>query len=460
MDVTILAVDQSAAIRKVLEMTLTRAGYQVVIATTGEEALARVEESSPDLVLYDYALPRMNGFQFCTRLQRIDRRIPVILMASREDELSSKFVERMGIVDYMTKPFTPEVLLTVTAHALRKYPKDRVIEETPLQEEEPTSEEREATKRAEEEAAIIAGVKGQITQRLLRALVGKYPLFQQRISPQEFRALLSEGINEALPERFLQNLARDLSRGSITEMSGERISLEGDIEMIPIAEIFQLLTLQSQTGVLLIVRGNTKVMLFFREGNIDFATGKNVDRHLLLGRFLLESHKISEEELRELLLEKAKHKRPLGQLVLQHGKLTREELHEILRTQTSELVYSVLRWPSGRYYFVVMDHFPRIVREAAFGIPTQNLLMEGYRQVDEWHLIEREINNFDLVLHPNPAKQTEENLTQLTEEERKILSLVDGQNTVRDIVKKSHMRPFTVCKQLYSFISTKMITKV
>src|ERR1041385_2607034 len=118
----VLVIDDSPTITKVVQLVLTKAGYHVSTAADGEQGLAAVRAHRPDLILLDFVMPRMNGYQFCRELTADAKLkdIPVILMSAKGDQVGERFVKVMGIVDYITKPFSPEAILAVVSHTIEK----------------------------------------------------------------------------------------------------------------------------------------------------------------------------------------------------------------------------------------------------------------------------------------------------------------------------------------------------
>src|SRR6187402_3265035 len=123
----VLVIDDSPTITKVVQLVLTKAGYQVATAADGEAGLQAVRAQRPDLILLDFVMPRMNGYQFCRELTADAklRDIPVILMSAKGDQVGERFVKVMGIVDYITKPFSPEAITAVVQHTIGKYGRAR-----------------------------------------------------------------------------------------------------------------------------------------------------------------------------------------------------------------------------------------------------------------------------------------------------------------------------------------------
>ena len=92
-------------------------------------------------------------------------------------------------------------------------------------------------------------------------------------------------------------------------------------------------------------------------------------------------------------------------------------------------------------------------------LDVEAVLMEGYRRVDEWHLIERAIDDFDLVFLRNEDSVAQMGRGRLTREELVVLELVNGKHTVQDIIHKTRMGSFEVSKMLYRLLSIKLIRR-
>jgi two-component system, OmpR family, response regulator ResD len=111
----VLVVDDERAIRRLLRMYLTDAGFTVAEAGTGEEALEQVRRGVIDIVLLDLMLPGMDGYEVCRRLRETTS-TPVIMLTARGEEANRITGLELGADDYVTKPFSPvEVVARVKA---------------------------------------------------------------------------------------------------------------------------------------------------------------------------------------------------------------------------------------------------------------------------------------------------------------------------------------------------------
>ena len=458
----VLVIDDSPTITKVVQLVLTKAGYQVGTAADGEQGLQAVRDRRPDLILLDFVMPRMNGYQFCRELTADAklRDIPVILMSAKGDQVGERFVKVMGIVDYITKPFSPEAITAVVQHTIGKYGGPGVDEEHPSL---VTGEDLAATDdadRAHARTAALTHLRGQLTDVASARIAALFSLADSSRDDgvTTDAASIADAVKQALDEATLTQMLQSMDLGLFAEgMPG----LRGDLRVVPLAEVLQLLDVQEQSGVLVVERSGARVEIYFRRGRVDQAIAEGVPDEFLLGRFVTDAELMTRADF-EAFMESRQHHtgaRLLGQQLVKLGHVAETDLKACLTRQSSELIYEILRWRHGRFRFSAGMELPPSVIDAALGLDVEAVLMEGYRRVDEWHLIERAIDNFDVVFLRNEDSVAQMGRGRLTREERAVLELVNGKNTVKDIVRKSRMGSFEVSKMLYRLLSIKLVRR-
>lgn len=117
----ILVIDDSSTIRRSAEIFLAQAGYPVLLADDGFDALGKILEHRPSLIFCDILMPRLDGFQTCSLIRRSPDcgHTPVILLSSRDGLFDRARGLLAGATAYLTKPFTKDSLLqAVRLHAL------------------------------------------------------------------------------------------------------------------------------------------------------------------------------------------------------------------------------------------------------------------------------------------------------------------------------------------------------
>ncbi len=109
----ILVVDDEIYIVHILEFTLTMEGYEVLTAADGEEALRRLEQDRPDLVVLDIMMPKVDGYEVLRRIRADEefRQLPVILLSAKGRPIDRETGLEIGADDYIVKPFSPRRLL-------------------------------------------------------------------------------------------------------------------------------------------------------------------------------------------------------------------------------------------------------------------------------------------------------------------------------------------------------------
>jgi len=119
----ILAVDDERHIVRLVQVTLERAGYQVVPAFDGKEALKKVDAERPDLIVLDVMMPYMDGFEVLKQLKQnlATKDIPVIMLTAKAQDADVFRGWASGVDCYLTKPFNPMELLTFIKRIFESY---------------------------------------------------------------------------------------------------------------------------------------------------------------------------------------------------------------------------------------------------------------------------------------------------------------------------------------------------
>jgi len=115
--VRVLVIDDSNTIRRSAEIFLRQGGHEVVLAEDGFDALAKVNDHTPDLIFCDILMPRLDGYQTCAIIKRNPRftAVPIIMLSSKDGVFDKARGRMVGSEDYLTKPFTKEQLLRAVA---------------------------------------------------------------------------------------------------------------------------------------------------------------------------------------------------------------------------------------------------------------------------------------------------------------------------------------------------------
>lgn len=124
----ILVVDDERPIVRLVQVNLEHAGYEVVAAYDGKEALEKVEQEKPDLIILDVMMPQMDGFEVMQRLQANPktRDIPVIMLTAKAQDADVFRGWQSGVTLYLTKPFSPFELISFVRRIFRSMEEEEV----------------------------------------------------------------------------------------------------------------------------------------------------------------------------------------------------------------------------------------------------------------------------------------------------------------------------------------------
>ena len=117
--IRVLVIDDSNTIRRSAELFLRQAGFEVILAEDGFDALAKIADHQPQLIFVDIMMPRLDGYQTCALIKhnKVYKDIPVIMLSSKDGLFDKARGRIVGSEQYVTKPFTREELLD----AIRKH---------------------------------------------------------------------------------------------------------------------------------------------------------------------------------------------------------------------------------------------------------------------------------------------------------------------------------------------------
>jgi len=236
------------------------------------------------------------------------------------------------------------------------------------------------------------------------------------------------------------------------------MALKGSLRDFSLPDLFQLLNFSKKNGTLNLVRGNSRGYICFRNGEVFFATTSW--KRQSLGMKLVGAGLITKEQLNEALeLQRTEAKgQRLGQILVRLGYITQEQLEVFVEEQIQDAVFEMLRWTDGEFEFQPGVVFPE--EDIGLSISTEELIMEGSRRLDEWNRIEKKIPHLDVVFRMKTIQGREAAQISLTPEEWMVLTYVDGERTVRQIVELTGMSTLQTCKILYGLIGAGLLENV
>ena len=455
----LLVIDDSPTVLKVVEGVLAQAGYRVAAANGGAAglALARELETAPVLVLLDGDLSDidagLDGPACCRALAGLERlaQVPIVLMVTKGEDLDERLARAPNVVDYIMRPFSPDAVLALVTRLVEKRPSEATATATAPS----AGDAPDASPAAQHDARTAF-------DELRAELARRIETFRQESGKWDLGELVRGAFDDGTLEKLLAT--HEVRRLGGTRDGADQPALAGDLGAIAVSEILSWLQDRALTGRLHLVARESSVELYVRRGKVDFATAVAVGEDLLLGRFAVEAGALTPEALTAVLDERAgatAKPRLFGVDLVARGLITEAQLKQAMARQIAEVIYETLRWTEGQFSFHVLaaGDLPELARDAALAISVDSLLLEGFRRVDEWRVIEREIDDFDLIFVPNESKIAEVARGQLTRDEIAVLEFVNGRTPVKEIIRTLRLGSFDVAKILFRLLRSKLIRR-
>jgi hypothetical protein len=227
------------------------------------------------------------------------------------------------------------------------------------------------------------------------------------------------------------------------------MGLTGNLKTVSFPDVLQLLSTGKKTGILSVASGTRRKEIAFREGNIIYATSLNSNEDLL-GNLLLKRGKISKKDLDRAITLHKKTGRVLGATLIDMNLFAKEEVAECLRMQIEEIVYNLFSWAEGDFSFAEGEA-PKNVRMLV-NLSTMNVIMEGTRRIDEWLEIQKVLPPNDVLLRVKLSPKTKADEITLSLDEFKILTFINGERTLPELIEASPVGEFPTCRALYKMI--------
>lgn len=229
----------------------------------------------------------------------------------------------------------------------------------------------------------------------------------------------------------------------------------GNLQTVSLPDIFQLIVSTKKTGMLDISKNASKRMIYFREGNLIYAS--STDEQDLFGNILLKKGRISKDELNKVLVSQKEGKK-LGAMLVERKLFTREEIFECLKMQIEEIVYGLFGWKDGEFKFVENQAPPNEV--ILTELNPMNLIMEGTRRIDEWEELKKVLPSEDagIELLRDPPLKSEE--LRLSKNEIIVMAVIGSGKSVAEILEECYLDRFETSKALANLLGMNLVKPV
>ena len=235
------------------------------------------------------------------------------------------------------------------------------------------------------------------------------------------------------------------------------MAIEGPLRELGIHDVFQLLDLSRKTGVLTVVSE-----LRDNEGFVQFENGRIVGASIRssphrLGDLLVRSGRPTDGDMaRAQAAQQRGDPRRLGEILVALGLVTHKEIERQVRLQIEAVVFELMSWREGNFRFEEGVTFD-LPRDATFAFPTESLLMEGARRIDEWSRIADRVPHLGMIPYLTPPDEDHPAMLDLLPTEWQVLAMIDGEHDLRGIAQGAAMSEFDVARIIYGLVSTGVI---
>ena len=234
------------------------------------------------------------------------------------------------------------------------------------------------------------------------------------------------------------------------------MALEGPLKELHIQDVFQLLDLGRKTGVLRVtseLRQTVGTVSFERGGVVVATLGKDPQP---IGARLVRAGKISQQQLEQArAIQESGDPRRLGDILVAAGAISRRELDRQLKGQVEEAIFHLLGWSEGYFRFEEGAPCEAIV-EAPVRIPTEGLLMEAARRMDEWSRIEDKVPHLRVVPRL-PSDSPTNGRLELAPPEWEVLAAVDGERDLYTLAAVLGRSEFDIARTVYALSSAGVV---
>jgi curved DNA-binding protein CbpA len=233
------------------------------------------------------------------------------------------------------------------------------------------------------------------------------------------------------------------------------VPLSGRLEENSLPKLLNYINELKNSGTLAVSRDSIEKRLFIKDGSIIFASSNyEGDR---LGELLLKAGKITVSQFDTAVKVLKQSDKRMGGILVELGYIKPKDLFWGVKYQVQEIICSLFAWTEGSYEFRAGE-LPQ-TEVITLHMSSANLIMQGIKRIDDWTRISRGIPDMDavLVMTSDPMKLYQD--VDISEDEKKVLSLFDGKRSIKDVFAQSKVGDFEALKAVYLFYTIGMLVQ-
>lgn len=488
---SILAIDDSLTVRKLVALFLGDAGYDVQLADRGENGLKLAREMKPDLILLDYILPDVPSPEICQKLWEDPetREIPILMISTNGGAIRQLYADSPNVKDYLTKPFQAKVLQTVVQNLLGDSPAPvATVSATSTPTDSPKLPPRE-TQASMPASTVIPAPVGEAPMPTLNPAPPPMPLApsassqggaadaQSSEAQRTLRALLNarfRSLAKKIPEWEQQRgeqaaetyyLPRLLRKELLAEIGAETERAQWTAERAPLiagtsdwmaidATLFHL-GRSAATGIFTLRMPDETVEVRLAEGRV-LAVHSNDPRRYCAGS-AYQFRSLPTPVIAAAVAAQQRDGTPFFLTVHRMGRLSDTGLLvELLRAQGVKAVLRAFTTPGVRYAFVAREMAPE-TRRFAIERTVPAFVFEVLRGIDDWLEIETTTGSGDTIFALVPEAAGVLPTLGMTAAEEDLVARLDGQVSLQVAADKVGLGLYEVCALVYRLAKLNLV---
>jgi CheY-like chemotaxis protein len=444
---TVLVIDDSLTIRKLLEFVLGQTGYQVEVTETGQQGIDRARARLPQLILLDHVLPDMGSVDVCAALAQDLKTasLPLVIMTAKGNDVRGSFADYPQVVDFLPKPFTPPDVVNMVKSVLQRMASSRTS--SPLIAQKPSAPPPAEPFSLEQKNRAAQACFQLLRDRLL--LMPKFIKEYRDEPPAPFFAkrILVPEVLDGLLTTFLP-LYRDIIVPDTTPGSNSiGALLEGQTGAMPLPKLIAWICGLGHSGEFTLRSGARTTTCFVRKGEIVVVTHDQPEEYVR--GFHNEMAKVDDATWTKAAAEQRRSGKPVFVTLVEAKQFDGKLLPDLVHGQGRAALAAALAAPPGRFAWRERASLPTWVEAVGRPIDVDQSELERLRDLEDWTQVEGQVTSVDQVYHRAPGFAARVARLEFTEPERLVLGRIDGRASVKEIGERSGVPTLEVFHVLF-----------